>query len=81
MNDEIDPHVPPAAAPVPPQPGGKPIGRVMLCVTEDWFTLSHFKPLIGVLVELARDVLVVTRSSGRLAVIEALVRSELSGWL
>ena len=44
----------------------------MLCVTEDWFALSHFQPLISLLVRLADDVLVVTRSSGRLGEIEAL---------
>lgn len=63
---------------VPPQrssasaTGGKLIGRIMLCVTEDWFALSHFQPLIALLVRLADKVLVVTRSSGRLAEIEAL---------
>jgi glycosyltransferase involved in cell wall biosynthesis len=46
--------------------------KVVLCVTEDWFALSHFKPLIGVLKEIAHAVVVVTRSSGRLAEIEAL---------
>ncbi len=52
--------------------GGKRLQRVMLCVTEDWFALSHFQPLISLLVRLADDVLVVTRSSGRLGEIEAL---------
>jgi glycosyltransferase involved in cell wall biosynthesis len=46
--------------------------KVVLCVTEDWFALSHFKPLIGVLKEVAHAVVVVTRSSGRLGEIEAL---------
>ncbi len=48
------------------------VGRILLLVTEDWFVLSHFKPLIAVLREIARDVVVVTRSSGRLEEIEAL---------
>lgn len=48
------------------------VGRVLLLVTEDWFVLSHFQPLIAVLREIARDVVVVTRSSGRLGEIEAL---------
>ena len=52
--------------------GGKPFGRIMLCVTEDWFALSHFQPLIKVLVALANDVLVVARSSGRHGEIEVL---------
>ena len=51
---------------------GKLLQRVMLCVTEDWFALSHFQPLIELLVRLADDVLVVTRSSDRLGDIEAL---------
>jgi glycosyltransferase involved in cell wall biosynthesis len=48
------------------------VGRVLLLVTEDWFVLSHFKPLIAVLREIAHDVVIVTRSSGRLDEIEAL---------
>jgi glycosyltransferase involved in cell wall biosynthesis len=50
----------------------KPFGRIMLCVTEDWFALSHFQPLIRVLVALANDVIVMARSSGRHGEIEAL---------
>ncbi len=50
----------------------KPLGRIMLCVTEDWFALSHFQSLIQILVSLADDVLVVARSSGRHSEIEAL---------
>src|SRR5215467_750924 len=46
--------------------------KVVLCITEDWFALSHFRPLIEVLREVARSVVVVTRSSGRLGEIEAL---------
>jgi glycosyltransferase involved in cell wall biosynthesis len=46
--------------------------RILLLVTEDWFVLSHFKPLVAVLREFAREVAVVTRSSGRTAEIEAL---------
>ncbi len=46
--------------------------KVVLCVTEDWFALSHFKPLIAVLKEVAHAVVVVTRSSGRIGEIEAL---------
>ena len=46
--------------------------KVVLCVTEDWFVLSHFQPLIAVLKEVAHAVVVVTRSSGRLSEIEAL---------
>ncbi len=39
--------------------------KLMVCVTEDWFALSHFKPLLRALVSIAREVVVVTRSSGR----------------
>jgi glycosyltransferase involved in cell wall biosynthesis len=46
--------------------------KVLVACTEDWFTLSHFKPLLRRLVEIAREVVVVTRSSGRMAEIEAL---------
>lgn len=51
---------------------GKPFRRIMLCVTEDWFALSHFQPLIRLLVGLADRVQVVTRSSGRFGEITAL---------
>jgi glycosyltransferase involved in cell wall biosynthesis len=45
---------------------------VVVCVTEDWFALSHFKPLIRALVAITRDVVVITRSSGRMDEIAAL---------
>jgi glycosyltransferase involved in cell wall biosynthesis len=44
----------------------------VLLVTEDWFALSHFRPLIAVLKTVAESLVVVTRSSGRLEEIEAL---------
>lgn len=50
----------------------KAYAKIVLCVTEDWFALSHFQPLIGLLVRLAREVVVVTRYSGREGEIEAL---------
>ncbi len=49
-----------------------PLRKILLLVTEDWFALSHFKPLIETLCELAEDVVVATRSSGRMQEIEAL---------
>jgi glycosyltransferase involved in cell wall biosynthesis len=52
--------------------GGKALGKVLVAVTEDWFCLSHFQPLVRRLVQLAREVVVVTRSSGRMGEIEAL---------
>jgi glycosyltransferase involved in cell wall biosynthesis len=47
-------------------------GKVLVAVTEDWFALSHFQPLISRLCALAREVVVVSRPSGRRAEIEAL---------
>jgi glycosyltransferase involved in cell wall biosynthesis len=46
--------------------------KIMVCVTEDWFALSHFRPLLRTLQQMAREVLVITRSSGRLGEIKAL---------
>ncbi len=51
---------------------GPILGKVLVCVTEDWFALSHFQPLIRRLSRLATEVIVVTRSSGRFAEIERL---------
>lgn len=46
--------------------------KILIAVTEDWFALSHFQPLISRLSKLAGEVVVVTRSSGRHVEIEAL---------
>ena len=46
--------------------------KILIGVTEDWFALSHFQPLLRALRLVARDVVVATRSSGRFAEIEAL---------
>src|SRR5436190_10070785 len=54
------------------EPFSELCSKVVLCITEDWFVLSHFRPLIAVLKEVAHAVVVVTRSSGRLAEIEEL---------
>ena len=40
--------------------------RILVVITEDWFALSHFQPLLRELRNLAKEVVVVTRSSGRL---------------
>lgn len=48
------------------------LGKVLVCVTEDWFALSHFQPLIRCLERIAREVVVVTRDSGRMAELMAL---------
>lgn len=49
-----------------------PLSRALLCVTEDWFLLSHFRPVVAALCDIAREVVVVTHDNGRLAEIEAL---------
>jgi glycosyltransferase involved in cell wall biosynthesis len=58
------------------EPGAEPLEKrcrkVLLLVTEDWFVLSHFRPLIDVLKRVALEVVVVTHFSGRSAEIEAL---------
>ncbi len=46
--------------------------KILIGVTEDWFALSHFQPLIRALREVSREVVVATRSSGCLAEVEAL---------
>lgn len=53
-------------------PAQKACRKILVCITEDWFTLSHFKPLLRTLSQLADEVVVATRSSGRLDEIEAL---------
>lgn len=45
-------------------------GKILVIVTEDWFALSHFKPLLEELKTLAHSVVIATRSSGRLHEIE-----------
>ena len=47
-------------------------GKVLLCITEDWFCLSHFQPLLRTLVSIADEVVVATHGSGRMGEIEAL---------
>jgi glycosyltransferase involved in cell wall biosynthesis len=46
--------------------------KLMVVVTEDWFALSHFIPLLSELAKIGDDVVVVTRSSGRFGEIEKL---------
>lgn len=46
--------------------------KILVCITEDWFALSHFRPLMRTLVGLADEVVVACRSSGRMGEIEAL---------
>ncbi len=48
-------------------PDNKPVfAKIIVAITEDWFLLSHFRPLIAELCQLAREVVVLTRDSGRL---------------
>lgn len=46
--------------------------KVMLCVSVDWFALSHFKPLIALLADLSDDVMIVAQNTGYSGDIEAL---------
>ena len=46
--------------------------RILVVITEDWFALSHFQPLLCELRNVAKEVVVVTRSSGRLDELQAL---------
>lgn len=39
----------------------KPFRKILVCITEDWFALSHFRPLLAELSELADDLVVLTR--------------------
>lgn len=48
------------------------MSKILLLVSEDWFALSHFQPLIRTLTGIADDVVVATRSSGRVQEIAAL---------
>jgi glycosyltransferase involved in cell wall biosynthesis len=52
--------------------GVRPWRKVLVVITEDWFALSHFVPLITELRDLAGRVVVAARSSGRLDEIRAL---------
>jgi glycosyltransferase involved in cell wall biosynthesis len=60
-----------APSPTSPTPA-QPLGRVLVWITEDWFVLSHFRPLLRALVAGGADVCVATRDAGRRAEIEAL---------
>ena len=46
--------------------------KILVCITEDWFALSHFRPLMRTLAGLADEVVVACRSSGRMGEIRAL---------
>ncbi len=47
-------------------------GKILVCITEDWFALTHFRGLLSTLAAIGSEVVVATRSSGRLSEIEAL---------
>lgn len=55
-----------------PRPLQRVCGRVLVVITEDWFALSHFKPLLAELRGLASEVVVAAGSSGRLDELRAL---------
>ena len=44
--------------------------KVLVLATEDWFVLSHFRPVLDVLRDLGCGIVVVTNSTGRFAEIE-----------
>ena len=50
----------------------RPWSKILVVITEDWFALSHFIPLLSELRGLADRVVVAARSSGRLDEIRAL---------
>ena len=43
---------------------GRLCGKVLVCITEDWFLLSHFKPLIGKLRQ-TRETIACQEETGR----------------
>lgn len=45
--------------------------RILVLITEDWFAVSHFLPLLRALVELGLKVTVATRCAGKQSLIEA----------
>ncbi|MCB1510618.1 MAG: glycosyltransferase [Hyphomicrobiaceae bacterium] len=45
----------------------KPYRKILLCITEDWFALSHFKPLIAELSQLSDRLIILTRLGARQA--------------
>lgn len=47
-------------------------GKMLVLITEDWFALSHFAPLLRELASLAGEVVLATRPSGRLGELEKL---------
>ncbi|RTL66473.1 MAG: glycosyltransferase family 1 protein [Hyphomicrobiales bacterium] len=68
--DATIPYVP-AYAPERP-PFSELCRKVVLLADTDSFVLSHFQPLIGVLREVAHEVVVIARGTGRLAYVESL---------
>jgi glycosyltransferase involved in cell wall biosynthesis len=62
----------PQSAPQPPSQPFPLCRKVLVAVTEDWFALSHFKPLIRALVGLADEVVVAANPSGRMHELAAL---------
>jgi glycosyltransferase involved in cell wall biosynthesis len=50
----------------------RPWGKILVVITEDWFALSHFVPLLAELKALASTVVVAARPSGRFGELQAL---------
>ena len=50
----------------------RPWGKILVVITEDWFALSHFIPLLSELRDAGRTVVVAARPSGRFSDLHAL---------
>jgi glycosyltransferase involved in cell wall biosynthesis len=55
-----------------PAAGAPRCGKILLIISEDWFALSHFKPLMRALVKIGDRVVIATNPSGRRTELEAL---------
>jgi glycosyltransferase involved in cell wall biosynthesis len=53
------------------EPFSRPVRKAVLLAGEDTFALSHCRALLGVLMDLSREVVVIARSSGRLGELDA----------
>jgi glycosyltransferase involved in cell wall biosynthesis len=53
------------------EPFSRPVRKIVLVAEEDTFVLAHCRGLLSVLAELGREIVIVTRSSGRLGELEA----------
>ena len=54
------------------EPFSQPARKIVLLADEDSFVLEHCRMLLGLLTDLGREVVIITRSTGRLGEFEAL---------